>query len=235
VSGRLTPWIAVDLDGTLAEYHGWVAPDNIGKPIPAMVARVKAWLAEGKDVRIFTARGSIDEADRAIAYPAIERWCKEHIGYGLPITNVKDVGMVELWDDRAVQVASNVGEPVTANLMDGVAALVKVCYDAAVAGGWWHDVNTGEPLKRNRGELLCLMHSEISEAMEAERKNLMDDKLPHRRGAEVELADAVIRIADYCGAHGYDLAGAIVEKLAYNAKRADHKPEARRAAGGKAF
>ena len=100
---------------------------------------------------------------------------------------------------------------------------------------WWHDIHTGERIQRNKGELLCLIHSEISEAMEGERKNLQDDKLPHRRMAEVELVDALIRIFDYAGAFGYDLQGAYDEKMAYNAHREDHKHEARRAAGGKAF
>ena len=98
---------------------------------------------------------------------------------------------------------------------------------------WWHDPRTGELLHRNKGELLCLIHSEISECMEGERKNLMDDKLPHRRMAEVELADALIRIFDYAGAYGYDLDGAVAEKRAYNAQRADHKVEARLRANGK--
>jgi hypothetical protein len=80
-----------------------------------------------------------------------------------------------------------------------------------------------------------LIVSEVSEAMEGHRKNLMDDKLPHRPMVEVELADAVIRIFDLAGAKGYDVAGAIVEKLAYNAQRADHKPENRLAEGGKAY
>lgn len=107
------------------------------------------------------------------------------------------------------------------------------CHSANVAAGWWNDINTGERLDRNKGELLCLVHSEISEAMEGERKNLMDDKLPHRRMAEVELADALIRIFDYAGAFGYDLQGAFEEKMAFNATRADHKLEARAAADGK--
>lgn len=98
---------------------------------------------------------------------------------------------------------------------------------------WWHDPKTGEPLKRNKGELLMLMVSELSECMEGERKNLMDDHLPHRRMAEVELADTIIRILDYVGGFGYDLDGAIADKLAYNAQRADHKPAARLADGGK--
>lgn len=82
---------------------------------------------------------------------------------------------------------------------------------------------------------LCLIHSEISEAMEGHRKGLQDDKLPHRPMMEVELADAVIRISDLCGAMGYDLGGAIAEKLAYNAQRADHKPENRAKDGGKKY
>lgn len=98
---------------------------------------------------------------------------------------------------------------------------------------WWYDLETGKRLDRNKGELLCLIHSEISEAMEGERRNLMDDKLPHRPMAEVELVDALIRIFDYAGGFGYDLQGAYEEKMAYNATRDDHKAEARLAANGK--
>jgi NTP pyrophosphatase (non-canonical NTP hydrolase) len=98
---------------------------------------------------------------------------------------------------------------------------------------WWHDPATGERLNRNKGEMLMLIVSEISEAMEGERKDLMDDHLPHRKMAEVELADALIRIFDYAGAHSYDLQGAFDEKMAYNAQRSDHKPENRLKQGGK--
>ena len=79
------------------------------------------------------------------------------------------------------------------------------------------------------------MHSELSEAMEGERKKLMDDHLPHRPMPEVEMADAVIRIMDYCGRWGYDIGGAILEKMEYNRNRADHKIENRVKEGGKAF
>lgn len=156
---------------------------------------------------------------------------------------------------------------------------------------WWTDINTGQPIVRNKGELLALAISEVSEALEGERKNLMDDHLPHRRMAEVEMADTVIRLLDfaagfdvrlmegfehiclppnkgealfritqlicksfegaylsatgislvianiqaYCKCHGYDLEGAIEEKLAYNATRPDHTHAARKADGGKKF
>lgn len=99
---------------------------------------------------------------------------------------------------------------------------------------WWHDEDDRR-IERNKGELLALIHSEISEALEGERKDLMDDHLPHRRMAEVELADAIIRILDYAGAFGYDLQGALDEKLAYNRHREDHKHEARALPGGKKF
>jgi NTP pyrophosphatase (non-canonical NTP hydrolase) len=116
------------------------------------------------------------------------------------------------------------------------------------AAGWWTDLHTGESLKgykegpqipsnakRDVLNLLCLVHSEISEACEGVRKNLADDKLPHRSMFEVELADALIRIFDIAGAHNLDLGGAVYEKLNYNAKREDHKIENRLGDNGKKF
>ena len=115
-----------------------------------------------------------------------------------------------------------------------------------VDAGWWTDLDTLQSLAeecriRTRfgkalvAEKLALIHSEVSEAMEGARKNLMDDKLPHRKMIEVELADALIRILDLAGALQLDLAGAIQEKLAYNAVREDHKVENRKAEGGKSY
>jgi NTP pyrophosphatase (non-canonical NTP hydrolase) len=100
---------------------------------------------------------------------------------------------------------------------------------------WWRDPITKELLDRNKGELLALIHSEISKALEGERKSLTDDHLPHRRMAEVELADAIIRIFDYAGGFGYDLGGAFEDKMEYNARRVDHKPENRIKDQGKKF
>lgn len=100
---------------------------------------------------------------------------------------------------------------------------------------WWVDIETGKPLNRNKAELLCLIHSEISECLEGVRKELPDAHLPHRSMEEVELADALIRIFDYAAGYGLDLQGAYLEKMAYNATRADHKPENRKLPGGKKF
>jgi len=102
---------------------------------------------------------------------------------------------------------------------------------------WWQDIDTGKPISRNKGELIALMHSELSEALEGERKGLMDDKLPQYPMAPVEVVDGIIRGLDY-------LAGFYPEinvqevfdaKMAYNATRQDHTHEARRIAGGKQF
>jgi NTP pyrophosphatase (non-canonical NTP hydrolase) len=100
---------------------------------------------------------------------------------------------------------------------------------------WWIDLQTGEPLKRNVGEMLCLAHSEISEALEGHRKDLMDDHLPHRKQIEVELADAVIRLFDTAVGLGLDIGGAMEEKCEYNKRREDHKIENRLKEGGKKF
>lgn len=116
--------------------------------------------------------------------------------------------------------------------LGGLNAYAVECH---LANAKWWTTPEGTRLVRNKGELLMLIVSEIAEAMEGERKDLMDDKLPHRKMVEVELADALIRIFDYAGAHGYDLQGAYEEKMAFNAVRADHTYEARAQAGGKQF
>ncbi len=195
--------------------------------------------------------------------------------------------------------------------MNALAAYRQFDLNAAAArvheanAKWWVDIHTGERIERNPFEILALVHSELSEALEGERKSKMDDHLPHRPMAEVEMADTLIRLFDcadawsapltafrsverveenrgeaifwlhcrvrqigcfvpraplravlsdreraelgtwishaiigvmsYCFVFGYDLLGAYEEKMIYNANRADHKLEARRAAGGKAF
>lgn len=109
-------WIGVDLDGTLAEYHGWVDVTHIGDPIPLMAERVRQWLSDGRDIRIFTARvcpRTIEE--HAVVCAAIDAWTLKHFGQTLKTTCMKDYSMIELWDDRAVQVIPNTGQRVDGN------------------------------------------------------------------------------------------------------------------------
>lgn len=113
--------------------------------------------------------------------------------------------------------------------------LAKTVHAANVK--WWQDPATGQPIKRNKGELLALIHSEISEALEGERKGLMDDKLPQYPMAPVEIVDAIIRSLDYlAGFHpDVNVQDVFDAKMAFNAVRKDHTHEARQIAGGKQF
>lgn len=116
--------------------------------------------------------------------------------------------------------------------------LLQQCHGAADAAGWWKDPKTGVDARDNPlnfSNKLMLIVSECAEAMEGDRKNKMDDKLPHRPMREVELADALIRIFDTAGGYGMDLAGAVAEKMAFNAIRPDHKIENRVKEDGKQY
>lgn len=154
----------------------------------------------------------------------------------------RKIEAVTLWNDLAKLAAARRTALALVLDLDPVAAaarqLQEQCFGAANAAGWWHDVKTGESITANPycfSNKLMLTVSELSEAMEGDRKNLPDDKLPHRPMREVELADAVIRIFDLAGGFGLDLGGAIAEKLAFNAQRPDHKIAHRQAAGGKQY
>lgn len=113
-------WIGVDFDGTLAQYDGWRGPDFVGEPVPEMLKMVRQWVAEGRDVRIFTARVSdvYFEVGNGFSHTPenaaqqerlIREWCKKYIGVELPVTFKKDLQMEVLFDDRAVQVEYNTG------------------------------------------------------------------------------------------------------------------------------
>jgi hypothetical protein len=104
-------WIGVDLDGTLAHYDHWRGPGHIGEPVEPMLERVKEWLKQGRDVKIFTARVCYGDPEKC--RPVIEAWCLKHLGQVLKVTNEKDFGMIELWDDRCIQVYTNQGTTIT--------------------------------------------------------------------------------------------------------------------------
>lgn len=121
--GPRVGWIGVDLDGTLAHYDIWRGVEHIGEPILPMIARVRNWLSEGRDVRIFTARieaglpppgqeisARNEVRDIAEVTRHIQDWTERHLGARLPVTNRKDTEMIELWDDRCVQVERNTGQ-----------------------------------------------------------------------------------------------------------------------------
>lgn len=158
-----------------------------------------------------------------------------------------------------------------------ISDLQRRCHAASYEAGWWHHPDTGLPYipgdnpvsdgmppwknlrYETRGLIIqywpfvlatkvALIHSEVSEGLEALRRGAMDDKLAHRLGLETELADSMIRTFDIGGAieraralgvavmdAPFDVSAAIEQKMAFNASRPDHTIAARRAYGGKAF
>jgi hypothetical protein len=128
----------------------------------------------------------------------------------------------------------NINNPIIQDeTVEAAQTLQDICHGLAKQSGWWNNADFSNPFIFSNKLMLSV--SELAEAMEGDRKNLMDDHLSHRPMREVELADAVIRIFDMGGAFGLDIPGAIAEKLAYNQSRADHKPENRAKEGGKAY
>ncbi|MNS71775.1 hypothetical protein D3C72_1051560 [compost metagenome] len=192
--------------------------------------------------------GALDTTTRSTDMHATERavvW--RRLPYArrpelVPMSKTRAVDEADAFREHAIEVPADgtVVELVAEELTPAHATqvLVDVCHGASMKAGWWINPKTGVDARGNPmcfAQKLCLIHSEISEAMEGDRKSLKDDKLPHRDMREVELADALIRICDLAGAYGMDLGGAVAEKLAFNAVRPDHKAEIRAAAGGKAY
>ena len=139
-------WIGVDLDATLAHYESGQYPD-IGEPIPAMYERVQGWLKAGKEVRIMTARAAHGPED----IKAVKAWLEEH-GLGeLQVTCMKDQEMEELWDDKAIQVRPNTGEPIVdAGLQESLARTVP----------WRNPKNRGKISDPNTIELMASLEKD---------------------------------------------------------------------------
>lgn len=167
-------------------------------------------------------------------YVIREKDGKYVVNYGGRTENEYDsVAKAKVWCEfthYADKMKPHVRQP---TLVDAVNMLTDACHGASVNGGWWHDIATGEPLQRNKLEMIALIHSEVSEAVEGVRKGINDDHLPDYPMEDVEMADTLIRIFDYIGGHDLQTADALVDKLEYNANRADHKIENRIKDGGK--
>lgn len=148
-----------------------------------------------------------------------ENYCNQHAHHLNVLAARVHQANAKWWTDISKQVCSACGDvPGSGNCI------------LSSGHNWIHP-----PLNRNVGELLMLSVSELAEAMEGHRKDLMDDKLPHRKMFDVEIADCVIRLLDICGGMGIDLGAAFEEKMAFNAVRADHQIESRKAEGGKKY
>lgn len=116
-------WIAVDMDGTLFEYTEWTKWNEFGKPIELMAARVKLWVSQGKDVRIFTARMPLpheqeieqtcyrtgEKFNGVMMKKAIADHTEKHLGFRMRAQCYKDLYTIEIWDDRAIGVIANSG------------------------------------------------------------------------------------------------------------------------------
>lgn len=118
-------------------------------------------------------------------------------------------------------------------LRNAVHLLVQATHNNAVLHGWWPEGVKDNPLLFS--SKISLIHSEFSEALEGDRKSLNDEHLPEYPSRTVEIADGVIRAGDLAGGFELDLANALVDKMLYNQRRADHKKEARQSAGGKTY
>lgn len=199
--GQAKGWIGVDLDGTLAHYDGWKGELHIGEPIPAMVGFIKDLIAEGHEVRIFTARVAEATDDRArtstaLIRVAIENYTQQHIGTRLAVTNIKDFHMIALYDDRAFHVLSNTGKVFTPdNAMvhapdTNVAALQRLLGERSVVGLAKYGVTTERTDLKLSDWLQHMIEELLDGAVYARAAKVRVEAM------EAELAAAHTRIAE---------------------------------------
>lgn len=112
------------------------------------------------------------------------------------------------WGRRETKVVSEV------MFMDALEAAAAFCYMNSYAHGFWP-----EGVQRNKGEQIALMHSELSELLEGVRKPSQDSHCPEFTSEEIEAADVLIRLLDYCAGHGLDLGQATIAKMKFNRSR----------------
>lgn len=146
----------------------------------------------------------------------------ERVEDGQPIQGAWNPSRFVLWDQEV---------PVITNDLEALTTLSNQIHADNVKAGWWDQADNPLIVATK----IALIHSEVSEAMEGDRRGLMDDHLPQHTMLACELGDVFIRLADLAGFLKIDLGRVIADKLAYNAKRADHKPENRKAKGGKKY
>jgi NTP pyrophosphatase (non-canonical NTP hydrolase) len=140
----------------------------------------------------------------------LKRWQKIRIYQGGKMEDQKPYKPFEFWAEEAVETHHEIDR---VRFIDAWEEMEAEVHHIAVTKGWWDS-------DRSDGEIIALIHSELSECLEACRKGYPKDKhLPHRINNEVELADAVIRIMDFAGAKGWDVCGALAEKVEYNRTR----------------
>jgi hypothetical protein len=133
---------------------------------------------------------------------------------------------IDDWNDPPVRL--------TANDIHTLNQLTEKLHHANVKAGWWPEGGADDPYVV--ATKIAMVVSEVAEMLEAYRKDLNDDHLPHHKGIAVEGADVLLRLFDLMGALGVKNFGGIVsEKLNYNQSRPDHKKSARAQKNGKKF
>lgn len=152
---------------------------------------------------------------------------------GVPAAIISNIFFLGIHGRNLKLVHDNDDTRLRKRIQGDISNIQGLCHKASRDAGWWdespNDNKYVVPAK------LMLMVSELAEAMEGDRGDRRDDKLPHRSMLEVELADVIIRALDLGGALELDIGGAIAEKMQFNSVRPDHQIENRKKAGGKKY